>query len=161
EQLLMPDGRRVEPEGADRVVFGPERALAYATTAEAAAATARTWLGTPYLWGGRIREGTDCSGFVQAVYSLHGFRLPRDSRDQFGAGSRLSPEEALDEGRGGDLWFFAWDGDPVSHVGIRLAAGAMIHASETRGCVAVDRLGEGAFGARLARGLVGAVRPVA
>ena len=158
-RFLLPDGRPVEALRADRIVFGPERALAYETVPSAAAETARRWTGTPYLWGGRTREGADCSGLVQAVYSLHGFRLPRDSRDQFAAGPQLPPEEALDEGRAGDLWFFAWDGGPVTHVGIRLAGGEMLHASETRGCVAVDRLGQGAFGRRLARGFVGAVRP--
>lgn len=159
DHLLLPDGRRVEALIVDRIVFGPERALAYETTPEAAARTARTWMGTPYLWGGRTREGADCSGLVQAVYSLHGYRLPRDSRDQFDAGPQLSPQEALDAGHGGDLWFFARDGGPISHVGIRLADVAMIHASETRGCVAVDRLGRGTFGMRLEQDFVGAVRP--
>lgn len=159
DQLLLPDGRRVEAGAPDRIVFGPERALAYEAVPESASVTAWSWMGAPYLWGGRIREGTDCSGLVQAVYSLHGFRLPRDSRDQFTAGPRLPVDEALATGRAGDLWFFAWDGDPVSHVGIRLDDGAMIHASETRGCVAVDRLGRGPFGTLLEQGFVGAIRP--
>jgi len=158
-RVLLPDGRRANVPDGRRIVFAPERALAYASRPETAAATARAWMGAPYLWGGRIREGTDCSGFVQAVYALHGFRLPRDSRDQFRGADRLSPSVAADAGRAGDLWFFAWDGAPVSHVGIRLDGGAMIHASETRGCVAVDRLGRGRFGARLQAGFVGAVRP--
>lgn len=158
-RFLLPDGRQVVAGDSGRIVFGPERALAYETVPGAAAATATRWTGTPYLWGGRTREGADCSGLVQAVYSLHGFRLPRDSRDQFAAGPLLPPEEARDDGRSGDLWFFAWDGNPVTHVGIRLEGGEMLHASETRGCVAVDRLGEGVFGRRLAQGFVGAVRP--
>lgn len=158
--LLLPDGERVDPSDASRVVFGPARALDYPADPAFAAETARGWLGAPYHWGGRIREGTDCSGFVQSVYALHGFRLPRDSRDQrTAAGGLPEGHDPGLEGRPGDLWFFAWDGGPVSHVGICLGNGAMIHASETRGGVAVDRLGEGTFGARLADGWIGAVRP--
>lgn len=158
--FLLPDGDQVSARRPERIVFGPERALAYEADAGAAARTAREWMGTPYHWGGRIRAGADCSGFVQAVYALHGFRLPRDSRDQFEAGPRL-PDDAdhATRGRAGDLWFFAWDDGDVSHVGICLGNRAMIHASETRGAVAIDRIGEGEFGRRLAAGLVGATRP--
>lgn len=159
-RLLHPDGRPIAPADPGRIVFGPERALAYATEASAAVETAGDWMGSPYHWGGRIRSGTDCSGLVQAVFALHGFRLKRDSRQQFAAGPRLpAGPDLVSDGRPGDLWFFAWDGEPVSHVGICLGEGRMIHASETRGCVAVDRLGEGAFGRELEEGLVGAVRP--
>jgi len=159
-EFLLPDGVRVMARRPDRVVSGPERALTYDARPAAAADTARQWMGVPYHWGGRIREGTDCSGLVQAVYALHGFRLPRDSRDQLEAGLRLSePVDRAAGGLPGDLWFFAWDGQPVSHVGICLGEGAMLHASETRGCVGVDRLGEGSFGKRLAAGLVGGTRP--
>lgn len=158
--VLLPDGGQVEPSDESRIVFGPARALDYPGDPAAAADTAREWLGAPYHWGGRIREGTDCSGFVQAVYALHGFRLPRDSADQReSAGGLQAGHDPAAEGRPGDLWFFAWDGGPVSHVGICLGDARMIHASETRGGVAVDRLGEGPFGARLAAGWTGAVRP--
>ncbi|MFW6089123.1 MAG: NlpC/P60 family protein [Gemmatimonadota bacterium] len=158
--FLVPDGDRVLARRPERIVFGPERALAYEADAAAAVRTARAWIGTPYHWGGRIRAGADCSGFVQAVYALHGLLLPRDSRDQFEAGPRL-PDDAdhAERGRPGDLWFFAWDGGQISHVGICLGDGEMIHASQTRGAVAVDRIGEGEFGRRLAAGLVGSTRP--
>lgn len=157
--FLLPDGDRVNARRPERIVFGPERALAYEADAAAVAETARGWMGTPYHWGGRIRSGADCSGFVQAVFALHGLRLPRDSRDQFEAGPRL-PEDGdhAAQGRPGDLWFFAWDDGPVSHVGVCLGKRAMIHASETRGAVAIDRIGDGEFGRRLASGLVGSTR---
>jgi cell wall-associated NlpC family hydrolase len=162
ELLLLPDGQSVAAVDPKRIVFGPRRALDYAADPAAALETAHTWMGAPYHWGGRIREGTDCSGLVQAVYSLHGFRLKRDSRRQFEAGPQLPPScEHAVEGRPGDLWFFAWDGEPVSHVGICIGGGEMLHASETRGRVAIDRLGEGEFGRELAAGLVGGVRPEA
>jgi cell wall-associated NlpC family hydrolase len=105
-----------------------------------------------------MREGVDCSGLVQAVLALHGMPLPRDSRDQARAGRPLGTEPAA--ARPGDLVFFAWGGRPVSHVGIALGEGRLLHASETRGAVAVDDLGEEApFARRLREGIV-AVRRV-
>ena len=117
--------------------------------------SAMKWLGVPYVWGGRTEHGADCSGFAQSVYAFHGIGLRRDSRDQFEAGPVVSGPAAP-----GDLLFFAWDDKPISHVGINLGDGRMIHASETRGCVAIDVLGENDFGTRLAEGFVGGVRPV-
>jgi cell wall-associated NlpC family hydrolase len=140
--------------GGNRAIASDPSALAphsHSSVAESAA----TWLGTPYLWGGRTRHGADCSGFVQAVYALHGVGLRRDSRDQFEAGPAIDGPPAV-----GDLVFFAWEGRPISHVGLSFGDGRFIHASETRGCVAIDTLGEGAFGRRLADGHVGTVRPV-
>jgi len=157
-RVELPGGEIVEPERPDRVVAEADRALRFHPDPAAAAATARAWLGAPYLWGGRMREGVDCSGLVQAAFALHGMPLPRDSRDQARAGRPLGAEPA--GARPGDLVFFAWEGRPVSHVGIALGEGHLLHASETRGAVAVDDLREEApFARRLREGIV-AVRRV-
>jgi cell wall-associated NlpC family hydrolase len=162
---ILPDGRRASiacgsggASPADGRLLAPAaRADRFPRDPAAAARTAVTWLGTPYVWGGRIRSGTDCSGLVQSVFGLHGIDVPRDSRQQAEAGG--APVEAgWEQALPGDLLFFAWDG-PVSHVGICLGNGAMVHSSETQGGVAVDELGSGAFGRRLANGYAGAVRP--
>ncbi len=42
----------------------------------------RAFLGAPYLWGGRSPLGLDCSSMVQLAALLHGWSLPRDTRDQ-------------------------------------------------------------------------------
>jgi cell wall-associated NlpC family hydrolase len=154
----LPDGRRANPSDPDGVVADIDRAGRYPPDPTAVVRTAGRWLGTPYVWGGRTEQGADCSGFVQAVLALHGFPLPRDSRDQFEGAYTADSATLLRDGRAGDLWFFAWDGQPVSHVGICLDGARMIHASETRGCVAIDVVGEGDFGRHLSEGLVGVVR---
>src|SRR5262245_54423936 len=46
-------------------------------------ATARRFLGVPYLWGGMSALGLDCSGLVSQVYAAHGVTLPRDADLQF------------------------------------------------------------------------------
>lgn len=46
-------------------------------------ATARRFLGAPYLWGGMTVHGVDCSGFVSRVYHANGIEIPRDADQQF------------------------------------------------------------------------------
>jgi hypothetical protein len=88
--------------------------------------TARRFIGTAYRWGGEsAHAGFDCSGLTMTVYRLNGMDLPRNSRDQFRAGTPVK-RSALKEG---DLVFFA-TGRPqrVSHVGIYTGGGRFIHA---------------------------------
>jgi len=156
-----PWGSRIQVDGDEVVLPGGMRALATSPSAirqnsgSSVTESSLTWLGTPYLWGGRTKQGVDCSGFVQSLFAFHGVDLKRDSRDQFEAGTVEAGTPAA-----GDLLFFAWDDRPISHVGLSLGEGRMIHASETRGCVAIDVLGEDSFGRRLADGHVGTVRPL-
>jgi hypothetical protein len=97
-------------------------------------ATAKKYLGAPYLWGGRSPFGLDCSGFVQVVFKINNIKLPRDAWQQAQAGEILSfPEEALP----GDLAFFDNEEGKVIHVGIILSGMQIIHAS---GQVRIDKL---------------------
>lgn len=92
-----------------------------AATGEAIVATARKYLGVPYVWGGEDENGFDCSGLVQRVFAENGISLPRVSRDQARAGVPV----AVSDLQPGDLVFF---GDPVDHVGIYAGNGKMIVA---------------------------------
>lgn len=95
--------------------------------------TAYLFLNAPYLWGGRSPFGIDCSGFVQLVYKLSGYKLPRDASQQVESGTPLS---FVEEAEPGDLAFFDNDLGNIVHVGIVLDNQQIIHAS---GSVRVDK----------------------
>jgi cell wall-associated NlpC family hydrolase len=92
-----------------------------------------SFLGTPYVWGGRTRRGTDCSGFTQSVFAELGVYLPRNSRRQWKVGRSVKYKQL----RKGDLVFFRTIGNRISHVGIftKPAKNEFVHASSSRGVV--------------------------
>lgn len=98
---------------------------------------ARSWLGTPYKYGGNTRDGVDCSGFVYHVYrnSLD-ISLPRNSTRQHEYCSKVKRDDLAT----GDLVFFATNkgSRKVSHVGLYVGDGKMIHASTRRGVIVQD-----------------------
>jgi len=96
--------------------------------------TALGFLNCPYLWGGRSIFGFDCSGFVQVVYKIHGYSLPRDAHQQAESGIEV---RTIHEARTGDLAFFADEQGNINHVGIIVSPEEIIHCS---GWVRIDRL---------------------
>ncbi|MET9128467.1 C40 family peptidase [Streptomyces antibioticus] len=91
------------------------------TKAEKALAFARAQIGKPYVWGATGPGSYDCSGLTQAAWKAAGVTLPRTTYDQVTFGTTVS----LADARPGDLVFF-YEG--VSHVGIYIGNGMMIHA---------------------------------
>lgn len=90
-------------------------------------------LGKPYQWGATGPNSYDCSGFTAAAWAQAGVSLPHSSRAQIGVGTRVSASEL----RPGDLVFGY---SPISHVGIYLGGGMMIHAPSTGDVVKVSPL---------------------
>ena len=100
---------------------------------------AKSYLGAPYLWGGRTHAGIDCSGFTQIVFRLMGKSLPRDAYQQAECGETIS---FIEETQSGDVAFFDNADGKIIHVGIILQKPgehfpAIIHAS---GEVRIDTL---------------------
>lgn len=95
-------------------------------------AEATKYIGYPYVWGGSSPSTSfDCSGFVCWVYTASGVHnLPRTTATGiFNQCAYVSPADA----RPGDLIFFTRTYDcagPVSHVGIYVGDGMMIHAGD-------------------------------
>ena len=64
--------------------------------------TAKSFLNTPYLWGGRTHYGIDCSGFTQSVFKLRDVHLRRDASMQVEQGETV---DFISDARLGDLAF--------------------------------------------------------
>ena len=94
---------------------------------------AQSWIGTPYVYGGSSKSGTDCSGYVMQLYKSHyGISLPHNAGQMYNdsRGSSVS-RGSLQEG---DLVFFGsfWK---IDHVGIYLKGDRFTHASSSKGVI--------------------------
>ncbi|MGW5421267.1 NlpC/P60 family protein [Streptomyces sp. NPDC003943] len=106
---------------ADRASAGRGPLTAPTGRAAAAIAFAEAQLGKPYVWGATGPSAYDCSGLTQAAWRAAGVSLPRTTYTQINAGRRVSRSELAP----GDLVFF-YSG--ISHVGLYIGGGQMIHA---------------------------------
>lgn len=97
---------------------------------------AKKFLGNPYVWGGTsLTNGCDCSGFAQQIFANFGYTLPRTSRQQAKAGTRIPVQEA----KPGDLLFYQRESGFIYHVMIYLGDGKVIHAgNEATGILISD-----------------------
>src|SRR5664280_52560 len=126
-EVFRPDfGDKVFYVGNNQYTTGREFNNSYISTNESLTDTAMRFINSPYIWGGRIPSGIDCSGLTQLVYKIHGITIPRDACKQAEAGEIIS---FINEARPGDLVFFDNEKGQISHVGMIIGEGLIIHTS--------------------------------
>lgn len=114
------------------------------STATAIIATAKKYIGVPYVWGGSSPSGFDCSGYVQYVFQQHGIKLNRTARTQYEHGVYVSRSNL----KPGDLVFFENTYTTgISHLGIYIGNGEFIHASSSKG-VTISQLSNSYWNSR-------------
>jgi hypothetical protein len=116
--IYLPDGEYFKPDLLSPFVSDRDLIL-----------TAERFAGIPYLWGGRSDLGIDCSGFIQTLFALYGYALPRDSRHQYELTDPFITDlKDIDHAQRGDLVFFKNPEGRIVHVGLYVTDGCMIHA---------------------------------
>lgn len=102
----------VESAGGDRLV-----------------AAARTFLDTPYVFGGRSPDGIDCSGLVNNVFGQYGLRVARDAWQQALDGELTATAWHRDGIRTGDQLFLIDLSGKIYHTGIAIDKNTVLHAA--------------------------------
>jgi cell wall-associated NlpC family hydrolase len=132
------DQKKAEPE-AEKIISGTD------TKAEKVISTARTFIGTPYKYGGTTRSGMDCSGLLMNSFGVVKVNLPRSSAAQ----SKVGTEIKIKELKPGDLVFFATGNNKntITHVGLITDVKSrdnvkFIHASSSLGVVETNLFAE-------------------
>ena len=108
-----------------------------ASIGETIVATAKQYMGAPYVYGGMSPSGFDCSGFVNYVYKLCGYSMSRVASSIYNNNGTYVEKANLQIG---DLVFFASNSSSIGHVGIYIGNGQFIHSSSGAGCVVISDL---------------------
>lgn len=125
-KVLLPDGREGWVPTKDISDFG-QRTAALKPGAAGIMKLARSFAGTPYMWGGNSIKHFDCSGLVKFCYYMNGLILPRNASQQIKCGKNVLDEEW----QPGDLLFFG-SKNPfrVTHVALYAGDGVIVHSSK-------------------------------
>jgi len=91
-------------------------------------ALSRSLLGVRYRWAGSNETGVDCSGLVRYVFGALGIDLPHNAAQLSERGTSVPADTA--QMLPGDLIVFSpTRSNRISHVGIYMGSGTMLHAS--------------------------------
>jgi cell wall-associated NlpC family hydrolase len=91
-------------------------------------------IGDRYVFGSAGLVTWDCSGLTMRAYQAAGVSLPHSSAAQ----SRLGKQVSIKSLKPGDLLFY---GRPVSHVGMYIGGGKMVHAPRSGSRVKITTSG--------------------
>ncbi len=95
------------------------------TAAKKAVAAALSKVGSRYVYAQSGPSAFDCSGLTSYAYRQAGITLSRSSRAQMSAGQKVAKSNL----QPGDLVFYY---SPVSHVGLYIGDGKIVHAANPR-----------------------------
>lgn len=129
EQIAEAKDAYDELSGADRDQLTgdeaevPSNITAPGPEAQTAVDAAMSQRGKPYEWGAEGPDSYDCSGLTSWAYSQAGISIPRSSSAQSQDGTPIDKSQLAP----GDLVFFY---SPVSHVGMYIGDGKMVHAPQ-------------------------------
>jgi cell wall-associated NlpC family hydrolase len=97
-----------------------------------AIATARTFLGTKYVWGGLTHDGVDCSGMVHASFASIGLDLARDADQQALTGRMVATRWCRGGLRAGDTLYFLSRRGTIHHTALYIGDDKFIEATEPK-----------------------------
>ncbi len=145
KNVVVIDSETMETEGVEEKSRKKRKADPSEEKAEKVVSTARTFIGTPYKYGGTTRSGMDCSALLINSFSAVKLNLPRSSEAQ----SKVGTEIKMHELKPGDLVFFATGNKKkqITHVGLVTDVKAkdnvkFIHASSSLGVVETNLFAE-------------------
>ncbi len=93
------------------------------------------WYAAPYKYGGKDKNGIDCSGFTGVLCSsIYNKKVSSSSKAIYEEVKKINSSDLKE----GDLVFFIINGKNVSHVGVYLQHNKFVHASTKRGVIISD-----------------------
>ena len=103
--------------------------------------TAKSFIGSKYVYGGASPSGFDCSGFTSYIYKQYGVNLNRTATGQFQNGVAVDRDDL----QAGDLIIFGKSESSISHVGIYMGDGMIVHAANPSRGVTTDTIESGYY----------------
>ncbi|WCK55884.1 C40 family peptidase [Aneurinibacillus sp. Ricciae_BoGa-3] len=133
------------------MLFGsilPAGQASAAVSASGLISSAKTLMGTPYVFGGTSTSGFDCSGFIDYIFKKQHVSLPRTADGIYQQGKSVSRSSL----RPGDLVFFKTSRSSahISHTGMYIGNGKFIHAATSKGVSISDLNDQYYWGSRYA-----------